>query len=305
MPFARIIALCVALLTLPHCISASELEERKKDAFELAGTWKIIGSTKSLAILDEADRTDVKGTLTRSGLSDAELTLFAAHDVDVTAATNNFGTVLVLGAGAGLDNWSADNGATSTLAISSPAVDFGKSVAVHYTLSATVTKSDLLMRATLTAHLSYPKTTYVDGKPVVTTELDSAQAQSFTATNGTVQAQQYFGVWTGEVTPTGTAAPPTLLSALEIVAVTGGYQLIPTPKVVTLAGKTYTAEILTSPLSDLEASLPSLSVRYMGSVNDHLLLIGNIYSLGEFDGSLLQLNANGDATLAGFRLGRN
>ncbi len=298
--------LLVLILFGCNVASPTEMNERKLDAFDLAGTWHGSGGLQ-LVIVDEHGRDDVRVTVTRNTLSSQETSLLTAQGVDVAQATAILGS-LVIGQGAYYvtpDVQSKDNGVTSELFVGSSSIALPGGRAMGYSIYATIAKKDFVLRGSLDATLSWPEQSVDKNGKSVTVTKSASTSVPFDITNDAVVAQQYLGHWTGDVQTDvpGMATYP-VLRGIDLLPVAGGFQALPTPPVVTVDGGTFTAVQITQPLTDLLTDWPAVQIYYAGATADNLLLSGHVYSLGELDGTLVHVGPAAAWPVVGFRFAR-
>lgn len=302
----------VASLLLPivliGCLSEEEIADRRKDAFDLSGAWldpATEAGTLQLTVVNEQGKYDVRVTARRPYLSTAETALLAQHGIPLPALTQAAASGQVLGAGFSAqvgEVQSDDGGATSELEVQGPAQTFGDR-SLRYRLRATIAKNDFVLRGTLTAEVTWQAPVrHEDGSEGTTSQTDKAVAATFEASTGATLQGQYLGAWSGQV-----ASPPTVTGApvrLDLVAEGTSFRVLPTPAAVTYLGQTFTPLPELQPMTDLDATWPTIHLRYASPIGAQLVLVASVFTLGQLDGALVHLGSPADTVLATFRFAK-
>ncbi len=303
--------------TLAACSSEKEKEERRENAYDLSGGYKTTRSSGSkmdmnFEIRNETGRHDIVIHAERtSEFLPTERKLLTDEGLNADQIFSHFRTPITLGQGYnpdrldGGENISKDFGETSEFYVCSEGYKYNAEYTVSYCLTGLAKKKDSTMKGELILTWSRVRKVTTGGQE--STEVSSKQTTlSFHSNLGLVFYRQYLGSWTGEIFNASAAFPSNSFAVITISEIAGDqYQVrLGSQSSIELEGVTYTYDPLENqaPLSDLkESDYPSIQVVFTATDGARLLVIGQLWSLGNFTGSILRVSSTEHQELATFR----
>ncbi len=317
------------LISLASCASKKEKEERRENAFNLSGNYVAsirAGSeiNMNIDIQNENGRHDIYVKLERSSnLTKKEIALLQKHGISLSQAENNFLPQMVLGRNSdrnghivynlnGGENISDDSGASSKFFVCTPSIEVSghpqegsKKTRYHiyYCLSGNVKKSDYRLSGALDLHV---RKEFDEARSVPDQSLNEEKRQVISYENVShayqtdafsVFYKQLKGRWSGKVyNAHGLNADLGIMKGLIISFENKDeYYLGPDQNgTIHLDGEEFEYKKTLSKADDLRnAPVPLVEMHFINKNNkNRIILIGQIFSLGRFTGSIILFNQN-------------
>ena len=296
------------------CASKEEIKQRQKNAFDVSGEYTTVPSSPTqltFKITNESERYDIRLEIPREGLTSSETEFFKRQGIEPQGVIDFFSNPMVLGAGKqnefeGGENISDDFGVTSRLYIHSNEFAYSGDLKIQYRFSATVKKSDFVMRGSLTASVLERKTeTDQSGKTSTYWGQRGELGLTFEARNGDAFFKQYFGNWSGSVTrKTAIEGTFSAVSGLRIDKIASdSFRLNPSQRSITYQGKNFEFIDAAFPIGDLsDQEFPTIEMRFnrLGT-DERLVFFGNVMSLGDLTGSVVYIQNGIEESVGSFQ----
>jgi hypothetical protein len=291
---------CLSTLAACGYTSPEEKEQRRANAFDISGVYTLSSaasrSTNSttMEIVNESDRSDVYGVVSRGAFTASEEAAFSRQNISLNDV-EKFRTKFKFGAGkheifTGGENISDDMGASSHVFISTNSQEgltLGE-ITISYSMSGTVTKSDFTLNGSLIMTITKTETT---NNSVSITTLERIE-MPFSAKCAGLFSNQYMGSWEGKMT----SDDQNITSALNILILSKNneetYRITPKSSTFIFAGEvfTYNSKSLSTDSLAL-VDFPEVDVEFMGNKGSKIELMGNIYSLGSLTGVISKIDS--------------
>lgn len=286
------------------CASQSEKEERRQNAFDISGNYSpltLSPSKLSFKIINESGRHDVKVEIGRDSFHTLELEAYQKRGLDSAKIKELTGNPILLGEGYfkddpnGGENISDDFGETSKISITKR-IQYDSVNQLTYTFSATIKKNEFILHGTFSISLN-DNSTYI-----------TLLSLPFDCQNGTKFFQQYFGGWSGLVTPKDLNEKG--LSSLKQLFIEESdtnnndeqFSVRPAIKTLLYRGKAYLFESkVFSNQNLITQPSPSIEMRFVSNSSERLVFFGNMFSLGNLSGSIVKIDSGTEETLATFQ----
>jgi hypothetical protein len=282
------------------CAAPSEKEERRQNAFDISGNYTPMTFSPthlSFKISNETGRHDIKIEMNRDQISLLEQEAYEKKGLQIEKIKSFMGNPFVLGEGyykdnlIGGENISDDFGETSKILVEK-SFQYDPSHQLIYTFSAVIKKSEFILHGSFSISLndSQTYTTLVSFK--------------FDCQNGTQFFQQYFGSWSGKVTPKNIEEKS--LSSFKLLKIEKStneeFTAQPSTQALFYEGKEYRLDKKSYSNQDLISQLfPSLEIRFVLNTNERIVFFGNMFSLGNLSGSVVKLDRTSEETIANFQ----
>lgn len=317
--YMRFILMVLSTIFLFSCASEEEKQERRENAYDLSGGYKVRMTNGSevdmdFVITNESGRHDIVIELDRlSNLTDKEINFLRGVQEDPSKVNSSFGNKLILGKGVthnhpeGGENISDDFGESTRFYVCTEPLVTNHQTELKYCLKGEVKKQDKVMNGIL--FLSWTrKTEKVDSNGQSYVEYSFEQVDlSYHSDLNAVFYKQYLGSWYGEVFLLTNDIDKNIFSQIRIEEknIEGKFILSP----INANTFKYKGELFT--WYDKESSgdilelrdpmYPAVQLVYVGQSGKRIVLIGQLWSLGDFTGTIALIEANVASELGTFR----
>lgn len=317
-PILRFLTLTSLLYLLSGCASEAEKKERRENAFDVSGGYKVRQSSGSeldmdFVIENESGRHDILVSLERlSERTQKEKGFLSQHGLDPMSVDSLFGPSLELGRGyhpefEGGENISKDFGASSEFFVCTPKQSPMMDVWLSYCLSGKIQKQQRKMNGDLSLHW-LKKEVKKDPEGQEYVEYSSDQVSLAYKTDvSQIFYKQYLGSWRGEVFLLDSQLQANGIGELKIQENPNSTFTVQ-PMVmasVTYGGEAYQwdASKSTEDISSLrDPNYPALAMVYTAPSGKMIALIAQIWSLGDLTGTVTYIHGTELKDLATVRL---
>lgn len=311
------LAICLSI----GCASEKEKEARRDNAFDLEGNYvtsKAQGSEldMSIKIVNGGSRSDIHAEVVRANSIEANETDFLnSFGIDASKVASYFGNTLRLGSTENKDhldggkNISTDFGDSSQFYICTQSYQYDDKRSLYYCLSGNISRADYRLKGELSLHLT-TKIEKKDEKGKVSTEFKFDQTKlSYVATPPYGYAKQYLATWTGTLVR-GWNSPTLNINGNQMLTLRAlndqEFEVVPSMNTVLVDGIPYdyveqkfSSKLLT------ETNVPLIEVVFRKrSSEDRLVFVGQIYSLGRFNGAFVLVRGTQEDQIASITLTR-
>ncbi len=307
-----------ALLTVA-CTSEKEKEERRENAFDVSGFYKTSQSSGSTVdmnfeIHNESGRHDIVSNLERtSDFTDQERQLLVAQGLDADKIFAHFRGSLVLGKGynsghlEGGENVSRDFGESSEFFVCTPTYKYDAEYSLAYCLSGLVKKKDKVVDGGLSLRWMRSRKVTVEGEERTEYSADQVELK-YHSDISLIFYKQYLGAWSGEVFPLANDFATQVFERLSLTELPDGAsfsaQLSQASSFV-YQNETYNYDS-TASKGDIsllkESDYPAVQIVLRSESGKRIVLFGQLWSLGDFTGSITLIDGANQKDLATFRL---
>ncbi|MGE0172268.1 MAG: hypothetical protein AB7T49_05770 [Oligoflexales bacterium] len=322
-----------ALLGLQACgamVSDAEKRERQENAFDVSGEYtaeKAKGSDIDMkfSIVNESGRHNILATVERTGLTPEESSLLESYDVDPQQVAAHFiDTPTVLGRGSnselqGGENVSDDFGTSTRFSVCSETFRYNSKREVYYCLNGSMRKDQKPVSGEYAMFLVIKEEREVeeDGKKVMEETSDTKKVDfAYSSETRSSFYKQYIGQWSGTIHDVSEELLGATIFTKIIIQETAGakeedstFSLSPLEAgTLTLGDEvfTYTPANNQYPIADLnQTEFPTVTMAFESPTKKQILFVGQIWSLGDFTGSLLLLDGDQEEGLGSFMLKRD
>ncbi len=303
---------------LSACASEAEKEERRENSFDLSGDYKTSSAKGSeldmnLQIQNESGRHNIVAYVERLNLISAkEIALLKAQGINHETVSAHFKNKLVLGKGSdgyrldGGDNISTDFGESSQFHVCTDPLKYNAEYELYYCVSGTALKSSKTMKGNLSLQWHRQRPVTVDGK--ASTEHTSDKADlAFISDMSLIFYKQYLGVWSGDVHAVLGNVNTEQFKKIMIRETSDNAFETSIPGLTAFAYKdeTYTfdarySQLLLDYLKKPE--YPAIQMGFKGPNGKRIVWIGQIWSLGNFTGSITLILPDTQVDIGTFRM---
>lgn len=303
---------------LSACASEAEKQERRENSFDLSGDYKTSMSKGSeldmnLQIQNESGRHNIVAYVERlNPISAKEIALLKAQGINHETVSTHFKNKMVLGKGSdgyrldGGDNISTDFGESSQFHVCTAALKYNAEYEISYCVAGTALKSSKTMKGNLSLHWLRQRPVTVDGK--ASTEHTSGNASlAFKSDMSLIFYKQYLGIWSGDVHSTlGNVNTESFKKMMVREISDNAFETsIPGLNSFSYQNETYTYEARYSQLLlDYlkKPEYPAIQMGFKGPNGKRIVWIGQIWSLGNFTGSITLILPDTQVDIGTFRM---
>jgi hypothetical protein len=303
---------------LAGCVSDTEKTNRREDAFDVSGIYKVEtdgGSDLDMTfeIKNESGRHDIVVTLDRgSEMSDQEKAAFERQGIASDQVFSYFNNPMILGQGHssidldGGENISDDGGLSTHFSVCTPDYKHSAQSLIRYCLTGNVNKESELLKGRLTMYISKLMQEEVDGKTIDTFRNVETVAFQY-QTKAKDHVLQYLGEWKGSVQPIGPSWSGMEVFAQMNLSQTSDERFLLRSGIerFELNGETFDysqSQSVSEKEQIVDAETPFVVLTFIGNKGRSILAVGQIWSLGELSGTILAVDGKTTQPLASFRL---
>jgi len=298
----------VAILMMACGVSPEEKQQRRANAFDVSGRYEVnteyqYRDSMIFQIDNEEERSNIYAIVERDGFSSEELKAFERQDISLNDV-ENVRSRFILGRGKhnvleGGENISDDMGESSRIFLKTGRLEeiSLENYKVEYVIRASIKKSDFVLIGGLTLLIS--KKVYDDTFSSHIWNIVETIKTPFVANSKGIFYRQYFGSWSGLIN-SDSAEVISALSSIQIVEHDQSYEISTTEKEFTLDGEVFKLTASERNLEELsENEFPEVYLEFKGSNGSKILILGNIYSLGNLTGIILNIDSDGNESQIG------
>lgn len=316
MAFAKVFAMVFGFMILVSCASEAEKKERRENSLDISGQYKATvdaGSQLDLQfeIKNESGRHDIVITAMRNGeLTPQETQLLTRQNINPETVRNYFKNPLILGKGYsnlqldGGENISEDLGETSQFMVCSNTLRYNQEYIVYYCMDGKISKNEKKMEGKLSLEWHRSRKVVKDGKTV--DEFTSDQVDlKYRSDANQVFYKQYFGSWSGDSFSLLSGFATKQLQTLEIRESANEKYLVKFAGSINYNGESYVfqdQESLFDVAELMVSEYPAIETTYVSPSGRKLVLIAQIWSLGDLTGTLVQVDGSNLYEIATIRL---
>jgi hypothetical protein len=309
----------ILLATIGCGVSPEEKEQRKANAFDLAGRYEAPIGEKEVMVMnitnEGGDRSNILIKVDRKGLSDAEYNLVTQHGIAPATVEEKYGESFTIGDGKyeylrGGENISDDLGESSRFIVgthNSESLNLADGVRIDYTIEGEIKKSDYVIRGKITMSITKEEDEVDESGVMVTTRKEVGQIEiPFAAKSEGLFYQQYFGAWNGKMDIMNSELESSLWD-LQITIESKEDDVLcvlSSKSQLKYKGVSYNLQKQEKDLRVLrEQEYPLVELEFTSSNGNKIVLSGSIFSLGAFHGVVqyIDYQNNSETPLGSFQ----
>lgn len=313
----------VVCLFLGACASEAEKQERRENAFDLAGGYKVTKNSGSevnmnFTVENESGRHDIIVKLDRtSDFTKKERDFLSTNKLNPNTVFNHFRKQIVLGQGynsdhlEGGENISDDFGESTKFFVCSRTFQYDKEHRLLYCLSGNVKKKNREMNGQLILRMVRERQETNERGEKVTVISMAESSLSYKSDLSLVFYRQYLGQWRGDVFPLVDNFDGLAFEGLRIQTFADESFAVNSTRMshFEYGGEIfkYNQSLSSKDLSELrDPDYPAVQVVFKGEkTGRQIVLFGQLWSLGDFTGSIVLLERDQQTDLATFRHAKN